>query len=47
MSTSFPLLLVTGFGLGLLHALDPDHVLAVANLDRARTGTGTNAGRRR
>lgn len=39
MSTSFPLLLSTGFGLGLLHALDPDHVLAVANLDRARTGT--------
>lgn len=40
MSTSFPLLLATGFGLGLLHALDPDHVLAVANLDRGRTGTG-------
>ena len=36
MSTSFPLLLATGFGLGLLHALDPDHMLAVANLGRDR-----------
>ncbi len=43
MSTQLPLLLATGFGLGLLHALDPDHVLAVANLDRARTGTGRKA----
>ena len=38
MSTSFPLLLATGFGLGLLHALDPDHVLAVANLGRDQPG---------
>ncbi len=31
-------LLATGLGLGLLHALDPDHLLAVANLDDLRTG---------
>ena len=31
-------LLTMGFGLGLLHALDPDHVLAVANLGDARAG---------
>lgn len=31
-------LLITGLGLGLLHALDPDHVLAVANLDDPRVG---------
>ncbi|HBG50730.1 sulfite exporter TauE/SafE family protein [Candidatus Macondimonas diazotrophica] len=43
MSTPLPLLLATGFGLGLLHALDPDHVLAVANLNRARAGSGRRA----
>lgn len=31
-------LMSMGFGLGLLHALDPDHVLAVANLGDARAG---------
>jgi len=31
-------LLATGLGLGLLHALDPDHLLAVANLDDPRAG---------
>ena len=31
-------LLITGLGLGLLHALDPDHLLAVANLGDARAG---------
>lgn len=30
--------LATGLGLGLLHALDPDHLLAVANLDDPRAG---------
>lgn len=43
MSTPLPLLLATGFGLGLLHALDPDHVLAVANLNRSRAGSGRRA----
>ena len=32
------LLLASGLGLGMLHALDPDHVLAVANLDDPRAG---------
>ncbi|MGE3297876.1 MAG: urease accessory protein UreH [Porticoccaceae bacterium] len=31
-------LMSMGFGLGLLHALDPDHLLAVANLGDARVG---------
>jgi len=31
-------LLAAGLGLGLLHALDPDHLLAVANLDDPRVG---------
>lgn len=31
-------LLGAGFGLGLVHALDPDHLLAVANLDDPRVG---------
>lgn len=38
MLTQTPTLLAMGFGLGLLHALDPDHVLAVANLNDARVG---------
>ena len=38
MLTQTPTLLAMGFGLGLLHALDPDHVLAVANLNDARAG---------
>ncbi len=32
------MLLASGLGLGMLHALDPDHVLAVANLDDPRAG---------
>lgn len=31
-------LLAGGLALGMLHALDPDHLLAVANLDHARGG---------
>jgi ABC-type nickel/cobalt efflux system permease component RcnA len=38
MLTQTVTLLAMGFGLGLLHALDPDHVLAVANLNDARAG---------
>lgn len=37
-------LLTMGFGLGLLHALDPDHVLAVANLGDARAGRRATLG---
>jgi nickel/cobalt transporter (NicO) family protein len=32
------MLLASGLGLGMFHALDPDHLLAVANLDDARAG---------
>lgn len=38
MLTQTVTLLAMGFGLGLLHALDPDHVLAVANLNAAEAG---------
>jgi nickel/cobalt exporter len=37
-------LLTMGFGLGLLHALDPDHVLAVANLGDASAGRRATLG---
>lgn len=37
-------LMSMGFGLGLLHALDPDHVLAVANLGDARAGRRATLG---
>jgi len=33
-----------GFGLGLLHALDPDHLLAVTNLGDARAGRRASLG---
>lgn len=36
--TSTPGLLALGLGLGLAHALDPDHLLAVANLGDVRAG---------
>lgn len=37
-------LMSMGFGLGLLHALDPDHLLALANLGDARAGRRASLG---